>query len=193
VYHAGENANHRQRLNEVFGDVAWEAELAGIRQQTQGARKIVALYKERLRALPNVQYVFAFEMRSKKNAIDYHLVFASQHPTGLEKMKEQMKRIDQDGSYCFSDESVGQQTMFRFDDPATHAQQMLAHFRGQTVTYEAVNDYALNESPFANPKGMLKALETANQISVTSASARTRKKGTFPDDAQAGIRIQFQN
>lgn len=191
VYHAGESANHRQRLNEVFGDSAWESELAGIGQQTQEARKIVSLYKAKLRALPNVRYVFAFEMRSKKNAIDYHLVFASQHPTGLEKMKEQMKRIDQDGSYCFSDESIGQQTMFRFDDPATHAQQLSMHFRGQTVAYDAVQEYALNESPFPNPKAMLKALEAANQLTVTSA--RARRKGTFPDDAHSGMRIQFHN
>jgi three-Cys-motif partner protein len=88
VYHAGESANYRQRLNEVFGDSDWEAQLVGIRQQAQGARQVVSLYKDKLRALPNVRYVFAFEMRSKKNAIDYHLVFASQHPTGLEKMKE---------------------------------------------------------------------------------------------------------
>src|SRR5579859_569169 len=108
VYSAGENANHRQLLDEVFGDSAWDAELAGVTQQAQAARKIVAMYKNRLRALPNVRYVFAFEMRSKKNSINYHLVFASQHPTGLEKMKEVMKRIDQDGSYCFSDESIGQ-------------------------------------------------------------------------------------
>jgi hypothetical protein len=191
VYHAGENANHRERLNEVFGDSAWETELAGIREQNQAARKIVALYKDRLRALPNVRYVFAFEMRSRKNAIGYHLVFASQHPTGLEKMKEQMKRIDQDGSYSFSDENVGQQTMFRFDDPATHATQLHLHFSGRTVTYESVKDYALNDSPFSNPKGMLRVLEAADRITVSSE--RVRRQGTFPDDAHAGMLIQFRD
>lgn len=191
VYQAGESANHRARLNEVFGDYAWESQLAGIGQQTYAARKIVAMYKERLMALPKVRYVFAFEMRSTRNAIDYHLVFASQHPTGLEKMKEVMKRIDQDGSYCFSDESVGQETMFRFDDPTIHAEQLISHFQGQEVTYEQVRDYALNESPFPNPKGMLKALETANRITITSA--RGRRKGTFPEDAQTEMSIRFHN
>ena len=192
VYQAGESANHRERLNEVFGDDVWETQLAGIGQQTQAARKIVAMYKERLRAIPNVRYVFAFEMRSKKNTIDYHLVFASQHPTGLEKMKEVMKRLDQDGSYCFSDDSVGQDTMFRFDDPAIHAKQLMSHFQGQAATYEQVRDYALNESPFPNPKGMLKSLEATNKITVTGVRS-DRRKGTFPEHAQADMRIQFHN
>ncbi|HEX4914694.1 MAG TPA: hypothetical protein VFV51_12080, partial [Vicinamibacterales bacterium] len=148
-----------------------------------------SLYKRKLRALPKVRYCFSFEMRSKKQAIDYHLVFASQHPLGLEKMKEAMRTIDQDGSYCFSDDSVGQHSLFRFNDPATHAKQMADYFRGQSVAYAAVNDYALNESPFSNPKKMLKALEDAGLIVVTAA--RARKKGTFPEDAQTGMRITF--
>ncbi|HEV7165723.1 MAG TPA: three-Cys-motif partner protein TcmP [Gammaproteobacteria bacterium] len=192
VYQAGESANHRERLNEVFGDAAWESQLAGSRQQTQAARKIVAMYKDRLRALPNVRYVFAFEMRSRKNAIDYHLVFASQHPTGLEKMKEVMRRLDQDGSYCFSDDGIGQETMFRFDDSPVYAKQLLSHFHGQDVTYEEVRDYALNESPFANPKGMLKELEATNKITVSGVRSN-RRRGTFPEDTQADMRIQFHN
>ena len=189
IYSAGENANFRERLNEVFGDSGWGSELAGVQSQANAARKIVALYKRKLMALPNVRYSFAFEMRSKNDTIDYHLVFASQHPTGLAKMKEVMKRIDQDGIYSFSDGHVNQQTLFRYDDPATHAQQMRTYFGSQTVAYGVINDYALNESPFANPKAMLKLLEINHQISVSSP--RARRVGTFPDDAQHGMNIQF--
>ena len=79
--------------------------------------------------------------------------------------------------------------LFRYDDPTAHAQQLYQHFRGQTITYEAINEYALNESPFANPKAMLRSLEAAGEISVTSP--RVRRKGTFPDDAQQGMTVHF--
>jgi len=188
IYHAGPFANYRERLNEVFGDTDWERELAGVPSKSI-AQRVLALYKKRLRALPHVRYVFAFEMRSKKNKIDYHLVFASQHPLGLEKMKEVMKQIAGDGSYSFSDEGDTNQTLFRYDDPNFHAQQLRQHFRGQTVSYTETNDYALNESPFANAKAMLKTLEKNQEITVTSLHAR--RKGTFPEHAQSGISIQF--
>jgi three-Cys-motif partner protein len=189
IYRAGEDARHVVHLDDVFGDSSWAGEFRRVNHQSELARAAVSLYKRKLRALPNIRYCFSFEMRSKKQTIDYHLVFASQHPLGLEKMKEAMRKIDQDGSYCFSDDSVGQHTLFRFNDPATHAKQMVKHFRGQSVAYAAVNDYALNESPFSNPKKMLKALEDAGLIVV--AATRARKKGTFPEDAQAGMRITF--
>lgn len=190
IYRAGEDANHAVHLDEVFGDSSWVDEFRGVKHQSELARAAVTLYKRKLRTLPKVRYSFSFEMRSKKQAIDYHLVFASQHPLGLKRMKEAMRKIDQDGSYCFSDDGIGQHNLFRFDDPAAHAEQMAKHFGGQSVGYAAVNDYALNESPFPNPKKMLKALEDAGRIAVSTVRARNR--GTFSDDAQAGMRITFQ-
>ncbi len=188
IHQAGDNANHRQLLNDVFGDADWEHDLAGT-QQAQAVRKVLALYKQKLRSLPDVNYAFSFEMRKKSSVFDYHLVFASQHPKGLQKMKEVMKRIDQSGTYCFSDDHVGQQTLFTFDDPSPHARQLQRHFAGTTATYAQVNDYALNESPFPNPKSMLKFLERDGQISVESR--RPRNRGTYAEDAQVGMLIRF--
>jgi three-Cys-motif partner protein len=84
IYHAAKYANYRERLTEIFGDLEWEGELAGVAKQSI-AQKILSMYKKRLRAIPNVNYAFSFEMRSTKNQIDYHLVFASQHHLGLER------------------------------------------------------------------------------------------------------------
>src|SRR5579859_7329727 len=128
-------------------------------------------------------------MRSRKNQIDYHLVFASQHPLGLEKMKEVMKKIAKNGSYSFSDEDDKNQTLFRYDDSTFHAQQVCKHFSRQSVSYAQVNDFALNESPFSNCKSMLAVLEKGKHISVSSIVER--KKGTYPERAQSGITIEF--
>jgi hypothetical protein len=126
-------------------------------------------------------------MQSTANSIDYHLVFASQHSRGLEKMKESMKQLDQDGSYRFCDENVGQGRLFKFDAPADHAMTMAKVFRGRTVSYIDVNDYALNESPFVNAKAMLKELELRGLIEVGASGPR--RKNTYPDSLTLEIRF----
>jgi hypothetical protein len=173
----------------VFGDSDWESELSGISQQ-DAVRRVVALYKRKLLSLPDVKYAFAFEMRKMSNQFDYHLVFASQHQKGLVKMKEVMRKIDKTGSYCFSDASVGQHQLFKYDDPNDHAQQLIKHFSGMRVPYGEVNGYALNDSPFANPKSMLRVLEQSNRVQIECGHA-TRRKGTFPEAMQQGMFIQF--
>jgi hypothetical protein len=119
-------------------------------------------------------------MSKSGSALDYFLVFASQHPTGLEKVKEAMKRMDQTGDYRFSDAHVGKQTLFRFDQPDVWAPKLRQHFEGQEVTYAEARDFALNETPFVNPKSMLKLLE--QQKAITVMSRGKRRQGTFKED-----------
>jgi three-Cys-motif partner protein len=189
IFRAGEDANHEVILNEVFGDNSWKAELAKHRFSHELYRGVLALYKQKLLALQNVRYVFAFEMRSTKT-IDYHLVFASQHPLGLEKMKEAMKIIAKDGDYCFSDAHLNNQTsMLSFNDPSAHSAQFFEQFRGRTTKYPELNDYALNESPFTNPKSMLKDLEGKGLIQVNSSNPK-RHKGTFKEETLIDITFQ---
>lgn len=186
IFRAGVNANHEAILNEVFGDDSWKAELAKHRPSHELFRGVLDLYKQKLRGLPNVRYVFAFEMRSAKNTIDYHLVFASQHYRGLEEMKVAMKTIDGSGEFCFSDAHLNQSKMFRFDDPSAYTMQFYEQFCGRTVEYSELRDYALNESPFTNPKGMLKVLELKGRVTVKSRDSK-RRKGTFNEDKLVNI------
>jgi three-Cys-motif partner protein len=186
VYAAGESANHRERLNELFGDSTWEDELRGVSVDGRGAA-ILSMYKRRL----GTKYAFAFEMQKAEGQLDYHLVFATKHPTGLEKMKEVMGKFSAAGDYIFCDDRDPNQTvLFRFNDPGMHAPQMAKHFRDQTVSWDEVRDYALNESPFANPKSMLKVLEDAGRLTV-SCSSEKRKAGTYPEWAQPSLRFRF--
>ena len=189
IFRAEEAANHEDILNDIFGDDSWKTELARHRSSHELYRGVLALYKQKLLALPKVRYVFAFEMRSAKNIIDYHLVFASQHPLGLEKMKEAMKTIAKNGDYCFSDAHLNQAAMFRFDEPSAYSPQLFEQFRGRVVRYPELNDYALNETPFTNPKSMLKDLEGKGMIQVGSSDPK-RRKGTFNEENLTGITFQ---
>jgi hypothetical protein len=119
-------------------------------------------------------------MRQTRDAMDYFLVFAGQHPLGLEKMKEAMKRFDQTGEYRFSDADSGQDSLFRYDIPEKYAMRVAEVFAGRTVTFGILRDYALNDTPFNNPKQMLKCLESKDLIVVETYGSR--HKGTFNEE-----------
>jgi three-Cys-motif partner protein len=191
IFHAGERAAHEQNLNAIFDGDEWKTMLDPEDSAPVLHRKVLELYKAKLRAVANVKYVFAFEMRTTEYALNYYLVFASQYFLGLEKMKEAMRRIDQTGDYCFSDARVHQNLLFRFDEPEQHSLALYSRFRRKKATYEELRDFALNESPFPNPKSMLRDLEvTRDLIAEVKSKDPRRRKGTFNEKHL--IYIQFK-
>ena len=184
IFRAKDDARHEELLTTIYGDESWIGELTDEQPFPVLCRKALNLYTEKLRSITGVRYIFSFEMQKQAGALNYFLVFASKHPLGLVKMKEAMKRIDQDGSYRFADANVSQPSLFRFDDPEQYARLMHKHFEGRCVSYEKVenqiNDYALNQTPFLNAKAMLTVLERQELASVISHDAK-RRKGTFKE------------
>lgn len=188
IFHAGDDANRSALLTEVFGDSSWQSGLTTSAPFDTLCRQVLDLYKRRLRSLPGIGYVFAFEMRGKTASLNYFLVFASGHPRGLEKMKEAMRSIDKSGSYSFCDADVGQALLFRFDDPEDSARRLFDRYRGKRASYGELRDYALNETPFVNPKQMLKWLESKSLIAdVKLKPGKNRRKGSFSEDAVAAV------
>lgn len=182
ILQAGASAKRDERLTDIFGDESWRALLDRPGSFRELCLETVALYKMRLRALPNVPYIFSFEMltaRRRVGQVGYFLVFAGQHPVGLRKMKGAMRTMTQDGTYQFSNARVGQQPMFRYDRPQDYSLLLHTHFVGRgPIAYSDIDDFALNETPFENPKAMLRDLEEQRRISVVSNDPR-RRKGTF--------------
>lgn len=186
---AQEFEKNQVNLNSLFGDRSWQKELDPSLPMTELSAQVLALYKQRLRSLPNVRYVFAFAMNSREGQLNYHLVFASQHPLGLEKMKEAMKAVDQTGTYSFSDDTVGQRRLhFDFNAPADWAPKMQAALGGASRPYAEFRDYALNETPFVNPKGMLKHLKTLGKVQVNWLGPPA--KTGFPESKISSILVQ---
>lgn len=189
IFLAEDRANYGETLNSIFGDSSWKA-LPGKEQPFPIlCRAVLDLYKIRLRSLPKIRFVFTFEMQTSAGTLNYFLVFASQHPRGLAKMKEAMKTLDQAGNFCFADGNLHQPSLFRFDDPSIYSVRLLSRFKGQAIPYDVLEEFALNETPFVNPKGMLKHLEVNGLIQVLSRDSK-RRRGTFSQTEN--LRIRFQ-
>jgi len=94
-------------------------------------------------------------------------------------MKEAMKAVDQSGSYSFSDDAVGQ-SHFSFTEPGEPAIRMLHSLQGRWRQWKDFDDFALNESPFGNPKSMMAYLRALGKVEVQWVGP-VSKRG-FPED-----------
>src|SRR5436190_6428710 len=151
-------------LDSLFGDSSWKTEL-NPKDASKLPSQVLGLYKKKLKTI--VPYVFAFAMNSRVGQLNYHLVFATHHPLGLEKMKEGMKAVDQTGAYSFSDDTVGQEMLgFDFSEHVVWAERMQRELSGKWRPYSDFRDYALNETPFINPKAMLQELEKRGRLEI---------------------------
>lgn len=186
--HAGRNAGWEAQLDQVFGCNDWQAVFG---QPTESlvrqAEKALALYKRQLLAIDGVKFVWSFEMRGKTDRINYYLVFASRNRLGMEKMKEAMRSIDGSGNYCFSDAYHDQHILFKNDDAEFFAKLLHARYRGQAVTYGELDHYALCDTPFTNPKGMLEWLSRNEWIRARPVAGSVLRAHTFPEDRVAEI------
>ena len=178
---AADNNNRDGQLTELFGSECWREELTSPGDLKKLSVQILDLYKERLRALPGVNFVWSFAMRGKRDAINYHLVFATKHPLGMEKMKEAMKAIDESGSNSFSDAHVEQQMLFQQDNVDIYADAMFREYDGKIISWNDAHLFALNETPFINPKSMLAVLEKQGRLQVETHGNQPRKTGSFPE------------
>lgn len=184
IYQA-DNNNREKQMDELFGSNEWRSFDACNNDYHKLHREILALYKRQLFRIQGIKYVWEFGMRSGNDALSYYLVFATKNALGMEKMKEAMKAISQGGSYTFSDASVDQEhMMFESNDAVVYSEQMWHRFVSEKmITYSTARDFALNETPFTNPKAMLLVLEQTEKLKVHAS--RERRRGTFPEEAIA--------
>jgi three-Cys-motif partner protein len=147
------------------------------------------LYQQQLsRAAKYVRY---FEMRNSHDRTLYYLFFATNHPLGLEKMKDAFWRVDPTSGSRFSDATNPNQLVLFSEDaeafmPALGAE-IASAFAGQTVSVRDVLDYVNVQTAFLEKHGKaaLKLLEVENKVSFspTKQDGKPRRKNSCPPEA----------
>jgi three-Cys-motif partner protein len=178
----GKNEKNNQHYDELFGCDDWRK----IPTDPSKGRlqQIHDLYQHQLISTAGAKYVRSFKMRNKRNAVDYFLFFATKSLDGLGAMKRAMWKADSTGAYEFSDFTNPYQPFLLTGQNNDDLQQrLIGRFKNQTVTPEDILHYVLVETPYYNnfKKNVLKPLEDAHKISVTSSDLK-RRRGTYPDD-----------
>lgn len=197
----GFNKSSQESLTQVFGDESWRS--VSIEQSETNrsfedtTRDLVGLYLHRLRNVARFAYPFQMitPSRTHDSEIGYHLIFATNHQRGIEKMKAVMKTVGQDGKYRFSNFLSRQPLLF---DPAaskvSDAENLHQYFQGTTnVSWNQIMSYTLNDTGLISPKTMLKFLEDRGLVNVRLIGVGVpRKPSTYPDRLHRQLRFDFR-
>jgi hypothetical protein len=123
-------------------------------------------------------------MRNQRDAIDYMLFFGTNNELGLKKMKEAMWRIDESGTYSFSDATDPNQTVLFAKEPDRKLLEKLIRekFFGKEVSVQEIENFVIRDTSFREThyKKILQALEKNGLINVTGPNEK-RRSGTFAD------------
>ena len=174
-----------KNFDELFGTDAWR-NVSGIEDKDARRAFFHDLYARQLRDDAGARYVRAFEMRNRNDATDYFLFFATKNRKGIQKMKEAMWRVDESGSFKFSDATAGQLSLPFTKEPdfAALKRDLVAHFTGQITTVGEVEEFVLADTPFhtGHHKRVLRELEREGGIAPVDPDPG-RRTGTFRDSS----------
>ena len=174
---------HAENFDKLFGTSEWRR-VRDISAPSQRRRAIHDIYLKQLKTCAT--YVHSFEMLNQGNSTDYFLFFATNNLKGLEKMKEAMWKVDDTGSFQFSDHYDARGLMSLFSAQPNIAplrDAILKTFAGRQISIEKLQDWVIAETEFL-PKHLkrpvLAPMEDAGELSVVSPAPK-RRRGTFSD------------
>ncbi len=175
-------------ITAAFGGEEWK-EAVPLRSQER-ERAIAEAYVRALRQRAGAKYVWHFAMKGSNNALIYWLFFCTKNDRGLEEMKKAMLRVDDTGSFVFSDAANPDQLSLMSAGLAEGwlSAHLKRQFGGQTVTLTEVRQHVLVDTPLVKFKKALAELERSNVVTVVN-SPNARRRGTFPDDMN--LRLAF--
>jgi three-Cys-motif partner protein len=149
------------------------------------------LYQRQLTKAAGAEYVRSFAMRNERNTMDYFLFFATKSELGLRKMKEAMWRVDESGTYTFSDATDPNQSVLFSAEPdrGLLTRLIVDKFSGVETTPSDIERFVVRHTPFREThyRKVLQALEEAGKIVPLNPPAR-RRRGTYAD---MSMRLSF--
>ena len=174
----------------LFGAPGWRE----FRERNGAPRKngIREYYGSQLRSVGGARLIRSFEMRNKRDQTDYFLFFATNSRKGLSAMKRSMWKVDEMGTFQFSDATNPDQLVLLESgpDPRAIEQDIVRNFRGRTVPVTEVARFIIEDTAYLNShfKKILKAMEDASppRLEVVDAPPN-RRRGTFADD----VKVRF--
>ena len=156
---------------------------------------LVRVYKEQL-GKNGATHTRSFEMRDSNDSVIYNMIFATKHWRGLEVMKDAMLKVDDRGTYTFSDKIGFAQTFFKsIKNDVSWAEDVgnliFREFSGKKVKVEEIREFVAvkTEYPFKRRKifSLMQENHPERIISVTKPDGEPARKNAFSDD----FSIQF--
>jgi three-Cys-motif partner protein len=177
---------NKAHIDNLFGTEDWIEVLS----KASNEEEVVEYYQERL--LTIAKYVRSFAMKNNTNQIIYRLIFATNSYDGLKKMKEAMWKIDETGSFTYSDTTDPLQTFLYPKEPNyNHLKHLLVlKYNGKIVLVEDIEKFVVIETPYRETHfkiPLFVPMEKANEIEIIESPRK--RKFSYPN----GTRIMFKS
>ena len=132
-------------IDKLFGTTDWKHEILENTKEG-GEEQIVEYYQERLKTV--AKFARSFEMINKSNQTIYRLIFGTNSFDGLKKMKEAMWKIDENGTFRYSDRTDPSQTfLFKLEPDYQDLKRLIINrFKGKTTTIENIEYFVVVET-----------------------------------------------
>lgn len=180
-------------LDNTFGNNKWRGVL-NLKNPSQRVLFLHNIYKNQLECEANIKYVRSFKMKNKINKVEYFLFFGTNNELGLEKMKDAMWKVDEIGSFQFSDATYNpsQTVLFKKEPSFTLLKkQILQEFCGKIVSIDDIERFVLLKTSYKKThlrKNVLKELEKMKPQKIkkmckgcSHKNSCKRKKYAFPN------------
>jgi three-Cys-motif partner protein len=172
-----------ENFDELFGCDDWRQGKL-IKEPKERVKFLHDLYQRQLEKA-GAKFVRSFAMRNERNTLDYFLFFGTSSELGLKKMKEAMWRIDESGTYTFSDSTDPLQTVFFTAEPDRKllTKLLVERFSGKEPTRRDIERFVVQATPFREThyKKILQELEK-NQKIVPLNPPTGRRPCTYADE-----------
>jgi len=177
-------------FDDLFGCRDWR-EGIDIKVPRERIKFLHDLYQRQLTQAAGAKFVRSFAMRNVRNTVDYFLFFATNNELGLKKMKEAMWRVDEGGTYTFSDATDPNQSVLFSAEPDRRllTRLIVDKFAGAEATVNDVERFVIHNSPFREThyKKALQALEDGGKLTPINPTPK-RRRGTYAD---MNMRLSF--
>lgn len=175
---------NESNVNSLFGEEVEWRKIMNIKDPREKYLFLTGLYHKQLTSACNISYIRTFDMINQFNKKDYVLFFGTNHILGLQKMKESMWKVDEAGSFTFSDASYNPHQMLLFEKEPKYSilqKIILDEFKGKSVTIKELEEFVIIGTSFLPShlrKPILIPMEEKGEIVVNRGTAR---KNTYPD------------
>ena len=178
-------------FDELFGCRDWRDGI-NISVPSERLKFLHDLYQRQLTQAAGAKFVRSFGMRNERNSMDYFLFFATNNELGLRKIKEAMWRVDEGGTYTFSDATdPNQSVLFAAEaDRALLTRLIVNKYDGAVTSPNEVEEFVVRETPFREThyKKVLQALEADGEMTPIDPPAN-RRRGTY---ANGNMKLAFK-
>lgn len=178
---------HEDAITRLYGAEDF-LQAKSIKKTDERITFLLQLYAQKLQEQGGARFVRTFEMKRNDNQVVYHLIFGTKHWKGLEVMKKSMIKVDDRGTYSFSDRLGFGQTFFTSMRDGTRwmeraACEIFDKFHGTTVSVEAIHEFVITNTQYTFKKEILKILEKESPPKIIHVTNR-QKAFRYPNGCQ---------